>query len=90
MTPYLLSLLAWAMAVHEVSFQAGRRNGRGPEVIASVIIIPPQHGQVSDGATAGELATSASAVVWGTGEGTASSFRQRAILAARWPLARNP
>jgi len=51
-----------------------------------VIIIPPQHGQVSDGRTAGELATSASAVVWDSGEGTASSFRQWAILVARCPL----
>jgi hypothetical protein len=77
-------------AVHEVSFQVGRRNGRGPEVTTSVIIVPPQQGQVSDGGTPGEPMATASAVVWGSGEGTANSYRQRAILAARCPLARNP
>ena len=82
--------LVEAVAVHEVSFQAGRRNGRGPEVTANVIIMPPQYGQVSDGGTAGEHAASASAAVVGSGEGTARSFRQRAILAARCPLARKP
>lgn len=78
------------LAVHEVSFQIGRCKGRGPEVTASVIIMPPQHGQVSDGGTADEYAASSSAMVLGSEDGTARSLRQRAILAARWPLARNP
>jgi len=78
------------MAIHEVLFQAGRRSVRGPEVTARVIIIPPQHGQVSDGGTAGEQAAFTSTVVLGSDDGIARSFRQRAILAARCPLARNP
>lgn len=78
------------LAVHEVSFQIGRRNGRCPEVTTSMIIMPPQHGQVSDGGTNDEHAASSSAMVLGSEDGTARSLRQRAILAARWPLARNP
>jgi hypothetical protein len=65
----------------------GGRRGCGRGRVPRVIIAPPQQGQRSSGRVG--LASSAGAII-GAGAGTASSFRQSASFAARWPLARKP
>lgn len=72
---------------HEVSSQKDGRQGVARGGMSRMTMAPPQHGQRS-GRRGGMVSWACSAGA--SGDGTSSSLRQSASLAARWPLARKP